>query len=114
MAGKKSIRGTRPRKLTVTGKGWVQSDASGFIREAGDMVEDVRQGTVTKEEADLTPGFGTYHPQDLKSLGILDDPKAVPGANPIDDQSLSLQDLGISDQEVELSIREDRPPRRGY
>ena len=114
MAGRKGVRSTRPRQLRAKGKGWVECEASGFLREVGDVRNDLRQGRVAKEFADVTPGFGTHHPQDVVSLGNLDDPKSVPGARPKDDRNLSKQDLGISDQEVELSIREDRPPRRGY
>lgn len=114
MGGRKSVRGTTPRRLRAKGKGWAQSAASGFVREADKLVRDVRQGRVEKSKADITPGFGTYHPQDLKSLGVLDDPRPIQNARPLDNANYSKQDLGISDQEVELSIREDRPPRRGY
>ena len=114
MAGKKGVRGTYPRHLRRKGKGVVECEASGFLRQVGDTRHDLRQGQVAKEFADETPGFGTYHPQDVVSLGTLDDPKAIPHARPKDEQNLSKQDLRISDQEVELSIREGRPPRRGY
>ncbi len=114
MAGRKGIRGTRPRRLPVTGKGWVECEASGFLRVVGDLVHDVKQGRVRKRVADITPGFGTYHPQDLKALGPLDDPKSIHPASPKDTSNYSKQDLGISDQEIEASIREGRFPRRGY
>lgn len=114
MGGRKTVRGTRPAHLRATGKGWVQCQASGFIREADDMMTDVRQGEVSREFADVTPGFGTYHPQDVRRLGSLNDPQPIPGARPEDRENLSIQDLGISDQEVRLSIREHRLPRKGY
>lgn len=114
MGGRKGVRGTYPRHLRVQGKGVIECQASGFLRERGDTMNDVRQGEVAKEYADRTPRFGTYHPQDLRSLGNMDDPKAIPDARPKDNENYSKQDLGISDQEVELSIREGRPPRRGY
>lgn len=115
MAGRKGVRGTFPSRLKGNnGKGVVECQASGFLRKASDMVHDVRQGLVAKEFADITPGFGTYHPQDLKVLGAMDDPKAVPNARPDDQNNYSKQDLGISDREIEASIREDRAPRRGY
>ena len=114
MGGRKTIKGTRPRRLPVTGKGWVECGASGAIRRAGELVHDVKQGMVRKRLADRTPGFGTYHPQDLKSLGVLDDPKPIIPSRPVDKNNYSKQDLGISDREVELSIREGRLPRRGH
>ena len=98
----------------MTGRGWVECEASGALRPAGELVHDVKQGRVRRRLADITPGFGTYHPQDIKSLGPLDDPKAILPASPQDKNNYSKQDLGISDQEIELSIREGRAPRRGY
>ena len=105
-------KASRPA-LKSEGKGWRQCQASGFIREAHDFVRDVRQGDVAPEFADLTPGFGTYHPQDKISLGNLDDPRPIREAKPYDTEK-SVQDLNISDQEIKLSIQEGRAPRRGY
>ena len=106
---------TTPSKVrSRKGEGWREDEASGFIRYASDFVVDVRQGDVAPEFADITPGFGTHHPQDVKNLGTLDDPSPVPDASPADTDNLSKQDLQISDQEVELSIREGRPARRGF
>ena len=113
--GGRSLSGQMmPKHVPSEGKGWRQDQASGFVREAGDVIQDRRQGLTAPEFADITPGFGTFHPQDVKALGALDDPTQVPRAIPIDKQSLSKQDLGISDKEIELSIREGRAPRRGY
>jgi hypothetical protein len=103
-----------PKHVKVSGRGWRQDQASGFVREAHDVIKDRRQGLTAPEFADITPGFGTFHPQDVRALGALDDPNEIYRSNPIDQQNLSKQDLGISDQEVELSIREGRAPRRGY
>lgn len=115
MAGRKGVRGTYPRHLgRPKGKGLVECQASGFLRPASEMVHDVRQGTVSKEFADHTGGFGSFHPQDVRRLGNLDDPRAIDRSVPKDDNNYSKQDLGISDQEIELSIREGRPPRRGF
>jgi len=115
MAGRKSIRGSYPKRLgKPKGKGLMECQASGQLRHPSEMVHDHRQGMVAREFADITPRFGTRHPQDVKSLGELDDPKAIRDARPKDNNNYSKQDLGISDQEVELSIREGRPPRRGY
>jgi hypothetical protein len=105
---------TMPKHLTSTGKGWREDQASGFVREAHDVVRDRRQGLTTPEHADITPGFGTFHPQDVRALGVLDDPSEIHNGIPVDKLALSKQDLGISDREVELSIREGRAPRRGY
>ncbi len=77
-------------------------------------MEDVRQGDVAKEFADVTPGFGTNHPQDKVNLGQMSDPSPIHGASPQDEACLSKSDLMISDQEIKASIVEGRPPRRGY
>jgi len=113
MGGRSGIR-TMPSHLRSSGKGWREDQASGFVRAADDVVMDRRQGAVSRHLADVTPGFGTFHPQDIKMLGVLDDPHPVPDARPIDQQTLSKQDLGISDAEIELSVREGRAPRRGF
>jgi len=101
----------RPARLRATGKGWVESEASGRIFHASEMVDDVRQGRVHRTEADFTPGFGTAHPQDERRLGHLDDPKAVPNARPQknDYPFISYQDLCVSDEEREESIRNGTP-----
>jgi hypothetical protein len=98
----------------MTGRGWRQDSASGFIRYADDVIDDVRQGGVAPEFADITPGFGTHHPQDVKRLGNLSDPSPIRDADPEDRANLSVQDMNISDQEIKLSIQEGRRPRMGY
>lgn len=114
MPGRKSLK-TYPKHLSMRGVGVKQCQASGFLRMAtGPHVNDIRQGNVAREFADLTPGFGTYHPQDVRQLGDLDDPKPIPEARPQDELSLSKQDLMMSDHEIRLSIIEGRPPRRGF
>ena len=114
MPGRKTLK-TYPRHLKMKGVGVKQCQASGMLRMADDpWVTDVRQGEVAQRFADLTPGFGTYHPQDVRQLGDLDDPKPIDDARPKDDLSLSKQDLMMSDQEIRLSIIEGRPPRRGF
>lgn len=113
--GGRSIRGMcMPKHLPATGRGWREDDASGFVREAHDYVHDVRQGMTAPEFADLTPGFGTHHPQDVKQLGILDDPRPIEDARPLTRCNETKQDLSISDYEIELSIKQGRPPRPGY
>jgi hypothetical protein len=114
MAGKTGGR-CYPRHLTMKGVGIKQDDASGFLRHADDQwVDDVRQGDVIREHADLTPGFGTRHPQDVIQLGEMSDPSPINQANPENKQNLSKSDLAISDQEIRLSIQEGRAPRSGF
>lgn len=115
MAGRRGNPGCYPRHLgKPTGKGIKTCDASGFVRTTGRQIKDIRQGLVSKEFADVTPGFGTRHPQDNVRLGVLDDPYPIRNARPKDDQNLSKQDLAISDQEIAASIREGRLPRVGF
>ena len=115
MGGKKGFRGY-PRQLRKNkGKGFKQCDASGFLRPVGSFVSDVRQGKdVIKSFADLTPGFGTHHPQDVVQLGVLDDPHTIQNASPDDKKNLTKGDLLMSDVEIEASIVEGRAPRMGY
>jgi len=109
MAGRKSY----PRHLgKPTGRGLVECQASGFVRPAGTLVGDVRQGQVSPEFADTTPGFGTRHPQDVVQLGPLDDPRPIDGPTIREPQFLAAH--GISDAEMLLALREGRPPRKGY
>lgn len=77
-------------------------------------MEDRRQGMAAKEFADITPGFGTYHPQDVVNLGVMDDPTSIENARPDDKMNYSKQDLQISDAEIKLAIQEGRAPRYGY
>lgn len=114
MAGR-SLRGACfPTGSTRSGDGMRECAASGFMRPARDVVDDIRQGPVSREYADITPGFGTHHPQDVKTLPAMDDPKPIRRARPSDPLNLSKQDLHISDAEVLASIREGRLPRPGY
>ena len=113
MGGRKGVGRLTPN-LKMTGKGWRQDNASGFMRYAHDVIHDVRQGPVSKDFADLTPGFGTHHPRDRVALGNMSDPSPIHEARPKDDESLSVQDLRISDQEIRASIVEGRAPRAGF
>lgn len=115
MTGRVLSGACRPSKVRARkGKGWRTDSASGMVRYAEDYVEDRRQGLTSREFADITPGFGTYHPQDVKNLGTLDDPSPIDNARPQDPQDLSAQDLKISDREIKLSIQEGRAPRLGF
>ena len=113
MAGGKIGGRTYPKHLGPPRfRGLAEDDASGFVRHADKVIRDVRQGMVGKDKADLTPGFGTRHPQDVVQLGVLDDPRPARYGDHVPDDEKSKQDLGISDQEILASIREGLPPRR--
>lgn len=113
MAGKSGFR-AYPRHLgKPKGRGLFVCDASGFVRHTDDAVDDVRQGQVAREFADITPGFGTRHPKDVEQLGVLDDPVPAEDGRTLDTRNFTKQDLGISDAEIRASIREGRPPRGG-
>jgi len=110
MGGKTGFR-SYPRHLGKSrGRGVVECDASGFLRHPDKIMQDVRQGYVAKKFADITPGFGTRHPQDVVQLGVLDDPRPIPNSNPADTVNATKLELGISDNEIEDSIREGRAP----
>ena len=68
---------------------------------------------VLSQYADITPGFGTWHPQDKVALGTLDDPKPIDKGNS-GSPALSASDMSISDQERRAALIEGRPPRGGY
>lgn len=92
-------------------RGLMECDATGRVRHVDEHVRDIRQGDVARQYADITPGFGTRHPQDVVQLGVLDDPTPADNGRKLDERNLSKQDLGISDAEIEASIREGRPPK---
>jgi hypothetical protein len=94
------------------GRGARIDDASGFLRPADDVVMDVRQGMVSQEKADITPGFGTHHPQDLKQLTDLSDPTPIETPRPDTPGAISARDLGYTDAEVERALRLGVPLRR--
>jgi hypothetical protein len=103
-----------PRHLKpLKGEGYVQCQRSGFLRHPSDMMEDYRGGTVAKEYADVTTGFGTKHPRDVFSPDLGGDPRPTPIQTGIN-EPYTKEDLLISDQEIEASIRENRPPRSGF
>lgn len=93
------------------GRGLMECNASGFVRHTTEEVDDYRQGPVARQFADVTPGFGTRHPQDVVQLGRLNDPSAAPDGDSLDKKNLSKQDLGYTDAEILASIKEGRPPR---
>lgn len=101
-----------PRHLKpIQGKGLIQCARSGFLRHPKDCVEIDGQ-MVAKDKADYYGKFGYDHPQDFAQPEIGGDPTPVPKGGIA--EPLSKQDLNISDQEVELSIREGRAPRPGF
>jgi hypothetical protein len=115
MAGRRGFK-AYPRHLgRAKGVGTRECQATGFLRSADEaFVEDVRQGNVSRDFADITPGFGTRHPRDFFHPHTGSDPSPIPNAEPKDNRNLSKSDLLISDEEIRLSIVEGRPPRQGF
>jgi hypothetical protein len=100
-----------PRHLKpMKGKGYVQCQRSGFLRPADEVMRDVRGGIVARDFADITPGFGTRHPRDVFAPEVGGDPTPTHITTGVD-LPLTKEQLGISDQEVEAAIRENRPPQ---
>lgn len=101
---------TYPAGGPKDGRGGRIDDASGFLRPAKDVVVDRRQGLASKDFADLTPGFGTFHPQDVRRPPPASDPlpifKARTDPNP---GFLGPRELGYTDAEVREAIRQNRP-----
>jgi hypothetical protein len=95
------------------GRGYVVCDRSGFLRKPSETIEEDTGARVAREFADLTPGFGTRHPQDVNQAEIGGDPTPIENARP-GGPPLTKRDLNISDAEILAAIREDRPPRRGF
>lgn len=114
MGGKSGFRAYPKHLGRPRGRGLMVCDASGFVRHTSEATDDVRQGTVARQFADLTPGFGTHHPQDVVQLGALGDPSPAEDGDHIERHPKTKQELGISDAEILASIREGRAPRQGY
>jgi len=105
---------TYPSRGPRDGRGARIDDASGFLRPADDAIKDVRQGLVSRDHADLTPGFGTHHPQDRKMLPPKSDPKPIRNARPDTPGAVSAADLGYTDAEVRAAVRAGIPlPPKG-
>lgn len=103
-----------PRKLgKPDGRGYVVCERSGFLRKPHEVVTEFHGSRVAREFADITPGFGTQHPQEVNQAELGGDPTPIEDARP-GGPDLSLRELNISDAEVLASILEDRPPRRGF
>ncbi len=104
MAGRRGAK-TYPSRAPRDGRGIRIDDATGFVRDAGDFVRDRRQGLTSADTADTTPGFGTFHPQDVRRTPPADDPKPIyqprSEGNP---QALSPADMGYTDADVRKSI----------
>lgn len=97
------------------GRGARICDASGFLRASDDRVRDRRQGIVSRDHADITPGFGTFHPQDVRRTPLTSDPAPIRDARPDDTGlAMSARDMGYSDAEVEASIRNNQPLKRRW
>lgn len=100
-----------PKHLSARGRGVITCARSGFLRHPDDVV-DHHGMKIAHDKADLTPGFGTDHPQDYAQPEIGGDPSPVPHGGL--DVARTKSDLCISDAEILASIREGRLPRRGY
>lgn len=95
----------------MRGRGLIRCSLSGFLRHPEDIV--YKDGApIARDKADIYPGFGLDHPQDFNRAEVGGDPTPVPHGGLGEDKTKS--DLGISDAEVEISVREGRPPRPGY
>jgi hypothetical protein len=94
--------------------GYTQCDRSGFLRPANQVITEFNGATVSVEFADITPGFGTRHPQDVYQATVGGDPTPAVNVAGVDEMNLSKQDQGISDREIKRAIRENRPPRPGF
>ena len=105
MGGRRGMR-TYPSRAPRDGRGIRIDDATGFTRASDDYVSDRRQGLTSPATADMTPGFGTFHPQDVRRPPPVNDPKPVlhprTEANP---QALSPADLGYTDADVRTAVR---------
>lgn len=109
MAGRSGMR-TYPAKAPRDGRGIRIDDATGFVRASDDVLFDRRQGLTSPDTADITPGFGTFHPQDVRRTPPSNDPRPIPQprteGNP---QALSPADLGYTDADVREAIRRGVP-----
>lgn len=105
MGGKTGFRAYPKHLGKPKGIGLRQCAASGFLRHEPEMMQDRRQGIVAPDFADITPKFGTYHPQDVVQLGVLDDPKPVIFGNSPQTAGLSMAEQGYSDADVLASIK---------
>lgn len=104
-----------PRHLKpAKGKGYTQCERTGFLRHPDDIIEEWNGARVAIEEADITPGFGTRHPQDVWNADAGGDPTPTEITAGVDVHPQSKQDLKISDKEIRAAIVENRPPRPGY
>jgi hypothetical protein len=107
------FRGGYPRHLgKPDGRGYVACARTGFLRKPGQLIED-NGHWVARDHADITPGFGTRHPQDVNQAEIGGDPTPLERVQP-PPPALSKRELGISDAEIMAAIRESRPPRPGF
>lgn len=96
---------SRPR---TNGTGLVVCDRSGAQVPASEITDDVRGGRVRMRSADRTPGFGTYHPQDVKDDLPSGDPTPIPNARPFEAQE-SLWAQGYTDADIRAAVRAGVP-----
>lgn len=96
------------------GKGYITCAMSGFLRKPSEVMETYKGTIVADDKADITPRFGTRHPQDVNQAEVGSDPNPIHPQSTADTTERSKQDLGISDAEILAAIVENRPPRRGF
>ena len=97
------MRFTKPSR---GGLGYAVCDRTGFLVPAEDRIEDVRGGLVRPESADLTPGFGTRHPQDVRQVPSGEpDPAPIPNARP---EPAIMPSTTVSDAERERRLRDPK------
>lgn len=101
---------TYPAHAPKDGRGIRIDDATGFTRAADDVMWDRRQGLTSPTTADVTPGFGTFHPQDVRRTPPADDPKPIrQPRNEGNPSALSPRDMGYTDADVKRSIQQGVP-----
>lgn len=109
MAGKSGFRSYPKRLGKPDGKGLIQCDRSGFLRKPSETMSEYTGSAVAREFADITPGFGTRHPQDVNQAETGGDPSPIPNANPIE-EPVYREDIRLTDAEWEQMIREGKTP----
>jgi hypothetical protein len=94
----------RTGRRSSDGRGLAHCDRTGAVCDATDRVWDPRAGWVRTRDADITPGFGTWHPLDHVRLGPLNDPRPIKHARPRPVIEPSKQDLGITEAEIRARL----------
>jgi hypothetical protein len=96
----------RTGRKSRDGRGLAYCDMTGAVCDATDRVWQPGVGWVRTEDADITPGFGTWHPRDHIRLGRLNDPTPIVHPRPHPVLEPSKQDLGLTDAEIAARLRQ--------